>query len=122
MLIIVAHGSPDPNWRASVEGLAKSLEADVGPDMVRLAYMDHGPPTLDDVVSEVVGRGVARVRVLPLFITNEGHVNRDIRPVVERLRAIHRSVEIELLPALGHHGAFREFLAKVALEEPGSNA
>ncbi len=121
MLIIVAHGSPDPEWRASVEGLAKSLEADLGPDRVRLAYMGHAPPTLEDVVSEAVGRGVARVRVLPLFIANEGHVNRDIRPVVERLRAEHRSVEVELLPALGQHRGFREFLANIALEKPGSN-
>ena len=121
MLIIVAHGSRDPNWRASVESLAESLEADVGPDRVRLAYMDHTPPALEDVVSEAVGRGVVRVRVLPLFLANEGHVDRDIRPVVERLRAIHRSVEVTLLPALGQHRAFREFLAKIALEEPGSN-
>ncbi|UCC83520.1 MAG: CbiX/SirB N-terminal domain-containing protein [Gemmatimonadota bacterium] len=122
MLIIVAHGSLDPNWRASVERMADSIEADVGPDRVRLAYMDHTPPTLDDVVSEAVDRGVARVRVLPLFLADEGHVDRDIRPIVERLRAIHRSVEVELLPALGQHRGFREFLANVAREESGSNA
>jgi sirohydrochlorin cobaltochelatase len=84
--------------------------------------MDHTPPSLEDAVSEAVGRGVARVRVLPLFLANEGHVDRDIRPAVERLRATYRSVEIEFLPALAHHGAFREFLAKLALEDPGSNA
>jgi sirohydrochlorin cobaltochelatase len=121
MLILVAHGSRDSKWRASVERLTESLQADVGPDKVRLAYMDHTPPTLDDVVSEAVQRGVARVRVLPLFLANEGHVDRDIRPVVERLRGVHRSVDIEQLPALAEHRSFREFLAKIALEEPGSN-
>lgn len=102
--------------------MADSLEADIGPDRVRLAYMDHTPPSLEDVVSEAVGRGVTRVRVLPLFLANEGHVERDIRPEVERLQANHRSVEIEFLPALAQHRAFRNFLAKLALEEPGSNA
>jgi sirohydrochlorin cobaltochelatase len=121
MLILVAHGSRDSKWRASVERLTESLQADVGPDRVRLAYMDRTPPTLDDVVSEAVLRGVARVRVLPLFIANEGHVDRDIRPVVDRLAKTHQTVEVELLPALGEHGAFREFLVKVALEEPRSN-
>ncbi len=122
MLIIVAHGSLDPNWRAAVESMTDSIEADVGPDRVRLAYMDHTPPTLEDVVSEAVDRGVARVRVLPLFLADKGHVDRDIRPVVERLQAAHRSVEVVLLPALGGHRGFREFLAKVALEESESNA
>jgi sirohydrochlorin cobaltochelatase len=121
MLILVAHGSRDSKWRASVERLTELLQADVGPDKVRLAYMDHTAPTLDDVVSEAVQRGVSRVRVLPLFLANEGHVDRDIRPVIERLRGVHRSVDIELLPALAEHRSFREFLAKIALEEPGSN-
>jgi sirohydrochlorin cobaltochelatase len=102
--------------------MADSIEADVGPDRVRLAYMDHTPPTLEDVVSEAVRRGVERVRVLPLFLANEGHVDRDIRPVVDRLSKTHPSVAVELLPALGQHRGFREFLAEVALEDSGSNA
>ena len=116
MLIIVAHGSRDPKWRASVESLTESLQADLGPDNLRLAYMDGGPPTLDDVVSEAVQTGVVRMRVLPLFLANEGHVDRDIRPVVDQLRSIHRSVEVELLPAVGQHQSFRELLAKIAVE------
>jgi sirohydrochlorin cobaltochelatase len=122
MLIIVAHGSRDPKWRVSVESLTESLQADLGPDNLRLAYMDGGPPTLDDVVSEAVQTGVTRMRVLPLFLANEGHVDRDIRPVVDQLSSIHRSVEVELLPAVGQHRLFRELLAKIAEEESESNA
>jgi sirohydrochlorin cobaltochelatase len=116
VLILVAHGSRDPNWRASVEHVTKSLQADLGRDRVRIAYMDLTPPTLADLVSEAVAAGVTRVRVLPLFMANEGHVDRDIRPVVEQLRGVHRSADIELLPAVGQHRLFRELLAKIAVE------
>jgi sirohydrochlorin cobaltochelatase len=116
MLILVAHGSHDPNWRASVEQVTESLQADLGQDRVQLDYMDCTPPTLEDVVSEAVQAGVARMRVLPLFLANEGHVDRDIRPMVEQIREIHRSVEVELLPAVGQHRPFRELLAKIAIE------
>ena len=116
MLILVAHGSRDPSWRASVERMTDALRADLGTDVVRLAYMDHTPPTLGDVVSEAIQIGLTHVRVMPLFLANEGHVDRDIRPVVDRLRGLYRSVEIELLPALVHHSAFRDFLAKLALQ------
>lgn len=116
MLILVAHGSRDPRWRASVESLTGSLQSDLGSDKVRLAYVDCGPPTLDDVVSEAVRTGVVCMRVLPLFLTNEGHVDRDIRPAVDRLRRIHRSVRVELLPPVGQHRSFRELLASIALE------
>lgn len=116
MLILVAHGSPDPNWRASVESMTQALQAGVGPDRVRLAYMDHTPPTLGDVVAEAAQTGVIRVRVLPLFLANEGHVDRDIRPVVNELRRVHPTMDIEFLPALAHHPAFREFIAALAAE------
>jgi sirohydrochlorin cobaltochelatase len=116
MLILVAHGSRDPNWRASVESVTEAVQADVGPDRVRLAYMDLTPPTLADIVSEAVRGGAERIRVLPLFIANEGHVDRDIRPAVDQLRMIHGSVEVELLPAVGQHRLFRELLGKIAVE------
>jgi sirohydrochlorin cobaltochelatase len=116
MLILVAHGSRDPSWRASVESMTESLQADLGPDKVRLAYMDLGPPTLDAVVSEAVQRGVVRIRVLPLFLANEGHVDKDIRPVVDQLRRVHQAAEVELLPAVGQHPSFRELLAGIAVE------
>ncbi len=122
MLILVAHGSRDPNWRASVERLTDSLQADLGPDAVRLAYMEIASPTLDDVVSEAVQKGVVRIRVLPLFIANEGHVDRDIRPAVERLQTANKSVELELLPAVGQHPLFRDLLATIAVETPQQNA
>jgi sirohydrochlorin cobaltochelatase len=117
MLILVAHGSRDPKWRASVERVTRAVQDDVGADKVRLAYMDLTPPTLADIVAEAIGSGVRRVRVLPLFIANEGHVDRDIRPAVDELRVIHRSVEVELLPAVGQHRLFCELLGKIAMEE-----
>ena len=117
MLILVAHGSYDPRWRASVEKLTESLQGELGPDKVQLAYMDCTPPTLEDVVSSAVHTQVNSIRVLPLFVTDEGHVDRDIRPVVEQLRRDHESARVELLPAVGQHPLFRELLARIAVNE-----
>ena len=116
VLILVAHGSHDARWRASVETLTESLQAELGTDKVQLAYMDCTPPTLEDVVSRAVQAEVKRLRVLPLFVTDEGHVERDIRPVVEKLRRAHESASVELLPAVGQHPLFRELLARIAVE------
>lgn len=102
--------------------MSESLRAELGPNAVRLAYMDHTPPALDDVVAEAVQRGVVRVRVLPLFLANEGHVDRDIRPAVERVSRAQQSMEVELLPAVGQHRLFREMLARIAAEEPEVDA
>ncbi len=117
MLILIAHGSHDPRWRASVERLAESLQADLGQNKVGLAYMECTPPTLMDVASEAVRAGETELRVLPLFMTGEGHVDRDIDPLVEQLRRSLPSIEVQRLPPVGQHPAFLGLLRRIALDE-----
>lgn len=118
MLILVAHGSRDPRWRASVEEMVRALQREAGPDGVALAYMDCAPPSLLDVASRLARRGVGRVRVLPLFLTTEGHVDRDVRPMVEEVRRACRGLEVELLPPMGHQPEFRRALARIVGSDP----
>ena len=116
MMILLAHGSPKESWRDSVEGMVDSLQAEVGGIGVRLAYMGHMPPNLVEAIGQAVEEGADTIRVLPLFLTGEGHVTRDIRPMVEEARAIYGHVEVELLPAIGQHPLFRELLVRIAQE------
>jgi len=118
MLIAVAHGSRNAEWRASVERVVQSLAPELGADAVRLAYMECTPPTLRDIVAEAAGKGIARVRVLPLFLADEGHVDRDIRPLVDDLRVAFKDLEVELMPAIGQHPLFRTLLHHIAAEQP----
>ena len=114
MLILIAHGSRDSRWRSSVEYVTKSLQDRVGPDRARLAYMDCSPPTLMDVASDAVEAGAASIQVVPLFLTQQGHVDRDIRPMVDELRESFDSIEVALLPPVGQHPLFRELLGEIA--------
>jgi sirohydrochlorin cobaltochelatase len=113
MLILIAHGSRDPRWRTSVEGVVDSLQRELGPGSVRLAYMDCTPPTLMDVASQAVAEGVTSLRVLPLFLAEEGHVERDVRPLVEEARLAFPDIAVEQLPPVGQHPEFREALARI---------
>jgi len=116
MLVMIAHGSNNPHWRAAAEKLVESLRAELGEDTVRLAYLAHTLPTLMDVAADAVCSGVKRIRVLPLFLTGQGHVDRDLRPLVDRVRKAHEAIEVELLPPIGQHPLFRELLGKIAVE------
>lgn len=114
MLILIAHGSRDARWRNSVERVVDSLASELGPGRVRLAYMDCTPPTLLDVASEAVRDGVQRVRVLPLFLAPEGHVERDIEPIVADVRKALHPLTVELLPPLGQQPEFRAAITGIA--------
>jgi sirohydrochlorin cobaltochelatase len=120
MLILVGHGSRNAAWRASVERVVQQTQDVLGTQRtVRLAYMDCTPPSLGDLVAEAVRDGITRLEVLPLFLADEGHVERDVRPAVEALRQAHPRTTIALLPAMGQHPAFVNLLYEIATEAEG---
>jgi sirohydrochlorin cobaltochelatase len=79
--------------------------------------MDHSPPTLADVVEAAVQHGVTRIRVLPLFLAADGHVTKDIEPMVGQVRDAFGTVDIELLPPVGQHPLFWDMLRALASDE-----
>ncbi len=116
VLIAIAHGSRNPAWRATVEKQIESLQADIGPEQLQLAYMELSPPTLLDVVEKAVLQGIRSFRVLPLFLTGAGHVERDIRPLVNQIRTKYDSVDLELLPPIGQHPLFLDMIRTIAID------
>ncbi len=51
-LVLYAHGSRDPRWRATFEELAAEAGA-------VLAYLELSAPTLDEVIDQAAGAGVS---------------------------------------------------------------
>lgn len=70
-LVLAAHGSSDPRFAEVVDSIAaqvRRLRADLD---VRTGYLDHGPPSIDDVVD-------ATCVVVPLLLSGGYHVRIDI--------------------------------------------
>ncbi|MFP4623990.1 MAG: NAD(P)-dependent oxidoreductase [Gemmatimonadota bacterium] len=116
LLVLVAHGSRDPAWAGPLEELTRQVGERTGRGSVRLAFSQFESPTLEDVVADAAGSGIRTIRVLPLFMTAGGHVERDIRPVVDELRRDYEPIEIELLPPVGELPSFRILLVELARE------
>ena len=117
MLIAVAHGSRNPEWRTSVERQFESLQGELGADRLQLAYMDLAPPTLMDVVEATVQHGVTRIRVFPLFLAVEGHVTNDIFPLLDEVRRAFPTADIQMLSPLGQQPMFRNMLRSLANDD-----
>ncbi len=115
MLILIAHGSRNERWRASVERVVAAVAGNGGSRDVRLAYMDCSPPTLMDVATRAVSEGNRTLLVLPLFLAEEGHVERDVRPLVDELRrAVPSFVRVELMEPVGQQPEFIDVLGRIA--------
>ncbi|MGW8265645.1 MAG: sirohydrochlorin chelatase [Longimicrobiales bacterium] len=114
MLILIAHGSRDPAWRASLEGLTREVRSASPGEEVQLVYMQFTGPTLPDVVEEGWKRGVRRFRILPLFMASAGHVDKDIRPLVGELAQRFPGITLELLTPVGESPLFPELVRNIA--------
>lgn len=120
LLIVIAHGSRNEHWRHSVERVIEAVDAGAGGGRVRVAYMELSPPTLMEVVSDGVRAGITRFRILPLFLATEGHVERDIAPLVDQVQAASPELTIDLLPPIGQHPEFGEALGRIVVSDEGS--
>lgn len=70
-LVLAAHGSSDPRFADVVEAVAQQVRALRAGVDVRIGYLDHGPPSITDVVE-------ARCVVVPLLLSGGYHVRIDI--------------------------------------------
>ncbi len=120
MLILIAHGSRDPSWRASLEHLTLRVAEGLSPDGdARLAFMQFDGPTLPEVVGEAVAEGATDLRLLPLFMASAGHVDKDIKPLVSELRSAHPSATLELLTPVGEDDLFPGLILDITRRSPG---
>ena len=115
-LLLFAHGSRDPRWRAPFEDLERTLRREFGDDRVRLAYMEFVRPTLPDAAAEAVREGVTTLRVLPLFLSAGAHVALDIPAQAEEARRRHPNLTLEVLPPIGEDPRFVTLMKAVSRE------
>ena len=111
-LILLAHGSRDPRWRAPFDELAASLAGRLDTPL-RLAYMELCEPSLESVAAELAADGYHRADVLPLFFAAGRHLREDVPRQIEALGIEHATLTLELLAPVGEHPAFVDALASI---------
>lgn len=115
-LVLMAHGSRDPRWRAPFEALLQQLRHELGADRVALAYMEFASPTLLDIAVGAVRDGVEVLRILPLFLAAGAHVDHDIPSQVDIVRAQFRQLGVEIFNPVGEDPRLVKLLLEIARE------
>ena len=114
-IVLFAHGSRDPLWRAPIEAVAAQIRARQPETPVLCAYLEMCPPTLSDAASNLIAAGARQLRVFPLFFGVGKHAREDLPLLLAQLRAAHPDVAIELLPAAGEDDRLTALMADIAL-------
>jgi sirohydrochlorin cobaltochelatase len=84
---------------------------------VQLAYLELMTPSLENAVSACAEKGVTRIRLIPLFMAQGGHLKQDLPKKIAALRERHPGVAITVSPPIGEVDAILELIAAWALGE-----
>jgi sirohydrochlorin cobaltochelatase len=115
-VVLFAPGNDEARLRKSFEELVGTLRNELGKDRVRLAYVSAGSPSLAEVADEAANNGVTKLRILPLFLTQGGPLEKEIPEQVAVVRAQVPGITVELLPSVGEHPRMKTLIHALARE------
>lgn len=115
-IVLLAHGSRDPRWRAPIEAVAARTQALSPEARVRCAYLELAEPDLRGAVAALAGEGASAIRVVPLFLGMGKHAREDIPRQLDALRAEWPALTFTLGPTVGESPQVIDLLARIAVE------
>ena len=100
-VIILGHGSRAKGAEDALRDLVDTIKADLGEVLVEPAYLNFNHPDLPESMARLAGQGADRVVVVPFFLFNGNHLQRDIPRALELEREKYRGrVEITAAKSL----------------------
>ena len=115
-VIVFAHGSRDPLWRAPVEAVARQIALADPEVRVECAYLELSEPDLRTAAARLLKDGASHIRVLPLFFGMGKHAREDLPQLLQQLEREYPTVRFERLATAGEDPRFIALLAQIALE------
>lgn len=120
-VILFAHGSRDPLWRAPMDAVAAQMQQQSPGTVVHCAFLELTEPDLPTVVQRLLDEGHSRIRIVPLFLGMGRHAREDLPELVNGLRQSHPQLLLEVLPSVGESPELTRCLADLALR-PSANS
>lgn len=116
-VILLAHGSRDPQWVTPFEQIRVRVESRSPDCAVALAYLDHSTPDFSVAVDNLVASGARLIKVVPLFLGPGGHVRADVPQLIERASTKHPRLAFDVKPFIGDARAVLDAIADYAASD-----
>ncbi len=110
-VVLLDHGSREPDANAQLEEVAALLGQRLPGRRIAVAHLGVAPPTLADAAAACVRAGAREVVVLPCFIAAGRHVREDVPRLVAELARAHPEVAFRVAAPLGAHPSVVDALA-----------
>jgi sirohydrochlorin ferrochelatase len=115
-LLLIAHGSRQPEANADLHRLADELRRTREYAVVEPAYLELAEPDIEAGGARCAERGARRVVLVPYFLSAGVHVRRDLAAARQRLAGRFAGVEFRLAEPLGPHPLLAQIVGQRARE------
>lgn len=114
-IVLFGHGSRQPEWAQPFYAIRREIERQQPDATVELAFLELMQPGLGEAIAALAGRGVARIVVVPVFISAGSHLREDLPVLVSQAQAAFPQLNIEVAAALGEAPHMLQAIAQYAL-------
>lgn len=97
----MSHGSRLPEAQDTVLALREIVVSRGNFDLVEVAALQFHQPDLPATLKNVIGAGVGRVVIVPLFLFNGVHMQTDLPEILQEQRSLYPDVEISVTGNIG---------------------
>lgn len=118
-LVLFAHGARDPRWAEPFVRLRDLLQAQMPEVTVSLAFLELMSPRLTELVDQLVADGCGFVTVVPVFLGQGGHVQRDLPLIADQLRLRYPQLELRVAGAVGEDDSVLAAMAAYCIRVSG---
>ena len=112
-VILLGHGSRDPQWREPMDAVARRIAAQGV--QVQCAFIELQEPDLLAAARELASRGATRISVFPIFLGIGKHMREDLPLRIEAVRHALPGIAFDQLAPAGEDPRLLDLLAGIAL-------
>lgn len=120
-IILFAHGSRDPHWRAPLDALAAQAQTLAPQALVCCAFLEHSAPSLEQAAAHCLAQGATQLHIWPMLLGLGRHTRADLPRLLQALRAQHPQAHISLHPAIAEDPGVQHAMAQALAASALSN-
>jgi sirohydrochlorin cobaltochelatase len=111
-IVLFGHGARDERWKEPFLKLVELIKNNDSEQRVELSFLELMSPSLQETVDQLVAEHYKKIKVIPVFLGQGGHIRKDFPELLDLCRSKHPEIELSAKPAVGEDLGVLNAIAK----------
>jgi sirohydrochlorin cobaltochelatase len=111
-IVLFGHGARDERWKEPFLKLVGLIKNHNSEQRVELSFLELMKPSLQETIDQLAAEDYTKIKVIPVFFGQGGHIRKDFPELLDLCRAKHPKIELSAKPAVGEDLGVLDAIAK----------